>query len=366
MNLKLLSIGTLATIFIATGCNKKVEEEAPSKRLYVSSGLCYSGGNTTFSASTSSNIVYTVNLSNGSVGEIIRDYNSGTETAGSTPVAIADFDSQYFLVLIENSTTASAKRIEKVSKAGTEKNLYTGDLNILGTGTSPAKALIHDPETHITYISRTRAVEKISSSPGRIPVGATTNSWINAPGGNCGPAALNITSVQALTNGKLLYTHANATQNKVGLISATGYASASDCLLSSPQDAPVAAAFPTASLYIPEYNHYLVVYAGTGTATDVNSVYAYSINEDTNAISGATNAFEDATVLYGASAIARDDSTGAIYIATANSTATTVVNYNIEKFSYDPTTKKLQRVGNIPFSSSWTGSKCISGMFVGY
>lgn len=60
-----------------------------------------------------------------------------------------------------------------------------------------------------------------------------------------------------------------------------------------------------------------------------------------------------------------------IYISTAITTAATVVNYAVEKFTYDPTqigvtnTAVLTRVGTTPFYNYGVDTKCISQMIVG-
>ena len=75
--------------------------------------------------------------------------------------------------------------------------------------------------------------------------------------------------------------------------------------------------------------------------------------------------------LYNISSMYLDASTNTLYVATAISTATTVVNYAIEKFTYDPAqlgvdnTKVLTRVGTGPFYNYGVDTKCISSMFIG-
>lgn len=53
---------------------------------------------------------------------------------------------------------------------------------------------------------------------------------------------------------------------------------------------------------------------------------------------------------------------GSPYVATAISNATTVVNYSIEKLSYDYQTKRLTRALATPFYSFGNDSKCISSL----
>lgn len=60
-----------------------------------------------------------------------------------------------------------------------------------------------------------------------------------------------------------------------------------------------------------------------------------------------------------------------VYIATAINQSNTVVNYAIERFKYDPSqigvnnTKVLTRLGQRPFFTFGSDTKCISGMFIG-
>jgi len=70
-------------------CAKKPTEEevTTSKFLYVSSGACYSGtGNTTYRATTASNLVYRVNPSTGVRESILFDYNKAN--TGDSPVGL--------------------------------------------------------------------------------------------------------------------------------------------------------------------------------------------------------------------------------------------------------------------------------------
>ncbi len=343
------------------GCQKKLEDEATQKYLYVASGLCYSGtGNTTYTAATASNIIYKVSLTTGTVDSIIADYTIASETTGNTPTAISNFDDDYILALVENSTTTSGRKVEKIAKkTNSNKPIYFNNLTAL----SAALRTMTRTSDGSLLISKSTAVEKVNTTPARMTIGAST-PWINAPAGNCTTSATYISSLQTLSTGNIVYTHANASQNKIGIISKNGYTVAGDCVISAAKAAPATAAFPTASVYLGPYNQLLVLYAGNTTATDINSIYAYDVNETTNTLSGDTNAFQNSNVLYGGSAITFDSTTGHVYLATANSTSTTITNYNIEKFSYDPTSKQLTRVGSTPFMTGWTGSKCISSMFI--
>lgn len=366
-----LKFSVLCTFtLLALSCAKKPVEETKTtaRNLYVASGVCLAmGGNTTFTPATASNIIYKVNLDTGAPGEILADYSGPNNPYGAppdTPTSIVGFDDTFIYALIDNATNASNRRVEKVPRSLTTTdargNYYSNTTVFPATASNILRSLFKGADNSI-YISRTVAIEKVNTSKQRLP--NTSTAWVNNPAGGCANSATVLSSVQVTTSGKTIFTHANTAQNKIGVIGATGYSTAADCL--NTMAPPVATAFPTASVYLPTYNMLLVLYAGAISAPENNSVYAYDFNETTGALSGATKAFQDSTVLFGGSAIAVDDSSGTIYVATTNSTTTAASGYNIEKFTFDPTTKTLTRVGTTPFATHWIGSKCISSMFVG-
>lgn len=136
--------------------------------------------------------------------------------------------------------------------------------------------------------------------------------------------------------------------------------------------------FPVAAAYDGVNSKLIVAYAGSATTTDINSIYTYTVNESTNAVSGAQKIYDanlyPATypyLLYGISEMVFASSTSSLYVATAINTATTVANYAIEKFSYDATkigsdnTHVLTRSGTTPFYSYGVDTKCISSMVIG-
>ncbi len=112
------------------GCSKKQEDPpttpeiaAPStpapvvpRYLYVAAGACYSGSNTTFTNATSSNLVYRISLDTGARDFVLADYWSSPSNVGDSPVGLANADDNFIYVLIENSTTISLRRIEKIKK----------------------------------------------------------------------------------------------------------------------------------------------------------------------------------------------------------------------------------------------------------
>lgn len=75
---------------VTFGCAKAPEDDSSAstspgsgKYLYVASGACQAGGNTTFTATTASNLVYRVNMTTGARETLIADYNIGL--TGDTP-----------------------------------------------------------------------------------------------------------------------------------------------------------------------------------------------------------------------------------------------------------------------------------------
>lgn len=79
-----VAIGVAANLL--TACQPEVEEAAKPRYLYVASGLCYSGtGNTTYSATTASNVIFRVNLETAQYEGRIADFTTGFDAPGTTP-----------------------------------------------------------------------------------------------------------------------------------------------------------------------------------------------------------------------------------------------------------------------------------------
>jgi hypothetical protein len=354
---KILLMATM--VLFSISCAKKPDESALAitKALYVASGLCSSGAtNTAFTAATAGNIIYTVDLTTGNP-TIVSDYNTSIASAGDTPTGLVNFDGDNLLASVENATSPAYRRLEKVPKKGGVRLPYFGNATTLS---SALRGISRDFNGNI-LITRTTGVEKLNATPARQTIGAAT-SWLTALAGSCTNSATFISSVVTTNTGKIIYTHANALQNKVGVVKSTGYSVVGDCITANA--AAVATAYPTASLYIAASNKLLVLWAGT-TAQSNNYVSIYDFDETTGLLTNETVAFQDTNVIYGGSAMTYDSDENIVYIATANGTSTTVANYNIEKFSLDTTTRLLTRVGTTPFATGWYGSKCVSSMYIG-
>lgn len=337
-----------------------------AKALYVASGLCYSGnGVTTFNATTSSNIVYRVDLATGVPGDIIADYNLSSAVPGSSPVSIHSKDPSSIWVVVENAT-AGARRIESATDGTTLPTyFYTNATAFSGVLRKSA----FDPINGAFIINKTTALERINMSPGRDLAGA--NPWINNPAGNCASTNALVTASVVLPNGNILYGHASTTagNRKLSIVAATGYKTATDCLSTTAVTVP---SYITDIVYLDGAGQILVSMAESTTGNNMNSIYVYDIDPTTSAITNGQSLLENnssagskfAPYLYGATSMAYDASESTLYVAMANAVATTVQNYKIEKFRYDSTAKTLTRIGTTPWSPSWAGSKCISSMLI--
>lgn len=364
----MLKFSLIFATLLALSCAKKPEEASASleRALYVASGTCLSGtGNTVPAAS---NIIYKVNLSTGAPGEIVVDYANSMSTLGDTPTNIVNLDDNAFMVLVENAASPGLRRLEKISKSSGHARTYfynMGGLSPQGT----ARGLAYNPDGTFLF-GRTAQIEKLQSSGARAslpPPASATAPWILGTSltGSCANspvAAYSFTSIQSTNSGKIIFTNYTSAQGRVAVASSTGFVTAADCL--SGVNSAVATAYPTASVYLPTYNKVLVLFAGNNAAAN-NYISVYDFDESTGALTNEAIAYQNTAVIYGGSAMTLDSNTGKIYVATANNTATTISNYNIEEFTFDPSNRTLTRVGIVPFSAGWLGSKCISSMFIG-
>lgn len=353
----------LVGLIFPMGCSRNKGEQASSSSrfLYVTTGICYSGGNTTFSVTTSSNLVYRLNTSNASKDATLADYASFPASSGDSPTGIAEYDAENVLLTVESSAGRRTEIVKKSGPVSSSRSPFSSNTTILSAGLRSLLKL----NDGSYLINKTTGIEKLTPYASRIgaPFIPTTLA------GGCGNLG-GVTSTATLSNGKILFSNAVAANNRFALISASGYSSAGDCL--AVQTAPTAAAFPTAMVYIPSANQLIVAYAGNTVATDVNSIYVYTINESTNVISGATKIYDASLfgstynyLLYGISAMTFDPTDNSLYVSSAVTTATTVANYVIEKFTYDSTAKSLSRVGSTPFYSYGFDTKCVAGLMVG-
>lgn len=354
----------LSVFHFSCAKKKSVSEEASTSNsgyLYVSTGMCYSGNNTTFNATTSSNLVFRLNGDTGQRDLIIADYGQPPSQLGDTPVDLYPGEDNNLWVLVENAT-AAIRRVDLVTKSN-----YGSRVSPLFNATAFASALrslLVLPGGDF-LIARTAAIELVTA--GSVRIGAP---YINPTAAPCNTSNTGLTRVLRLPGGKYLFAHGAAAQNRIGIM---GVAGGTTCLAG--QAAPIAGAYPTALVYDEENSYAIVGYAGNVTTNNINSIYAYSIDETLNTISNAQEIYDrfeyPATYnyhLYGISAMALDPVNQYLYVASAISDAATTVNYKIEKFSYHPeligveNESVLQRVTSVPFYNYGSDTKCVSDL----
>lgn len=345
----------------------------PSKYLYVSSGMCYSGNNTTFTAATASNLVYRISLATGARDMILADFLAYPSVAGDTPIGLVNYDNDNVYVAVENTTNALRRilKIEKKSAGIRSTGLDYSHIGVLAD-TQPIRNLIHS--TNGEFITtRTTRIELTSSAPARIG-----SPYINPSAGTCLTTNTALVKTLQLSNGKFVFLHAAAAQNRIAIMTAAGGTS---CAASATISAPNANSYPSAAFYDSANSKLIVAYAGNAITTDLTSIYAYSIDETAGIFTAGTGnpqKIYDAVnypgtqgyLLYGISEMVYDSENSTVYIATTISTATTAVNYSIEKFTYAPTNigtsnlSVLTRVGTAPFYNYGNDTKCISQMMI--
>lgn len=367
-----LSFYLILTLGLGSCAPKEESDPSTSSRyLYVASGQCYSGGgNTTFTNATASNLVYRLNLETGAKDLSIADYNASPAQAGDSPVGLGKSSDGKLYVLVENNT-AGARRIESIDLNSKARSLFSNNTTALSAVLRSLKLLPNGD----FLVSKSTAIEKISASNVRITKGA--NPYVNAPAAPCATSTTLISRVSTLSNQFIVFLHAATGQNRFGFVKPEGYSVAADC--SPAQAAPNANAFPTALAFDEANSKLLVAYAGNATTTDLNSIYAYNLTITPSSVSiGTANKIYDSSLypatypylLYGISAMELDPTTNTLFVATATTTATTVVNYAIEKLSYNPAnigsanTQVLTRANGPSFYTYGLDTKCISDLMI--
>lgn len=355
--------------------------------LYVATGACYSGGgNTTFTNVQASNQVYRVDTTSGKRDMLIADYYAAPANGGDSPVGLATIDND-LLVLVENTTTTGVRRIERVVKSQSgSRSTYSGNTTALS---AQLRGMLRLNDGYL-LVNKTTAIEKTREGMNRLPVMISTTAypWVslaNPPAtSNCIPNATQLGGFAVLNNGNIAFAHAANNANRIGLVSYSGYAATASCLNGNAVvNAPsVASSYPTSMVYDGVNNKLIVSYAGNSTAADINSIYAYPVNEATNTIGTGVKIYDANSfgslpgwnyLLYGVSAMTLDSSTNSLYIATAiNATANiTTTGYRIEKLTYNPSLigsnnyGVLSRVSGSAFYEYGSDTKCIAAMMLG-
>lgn len=370
---------TLLLLTFGLSCAKKPEDlvsESSGKYLYVASGVCYAGaGNTTPTATTSSNLVYRINLSTGQRDNLVADYFATGMNAGDSPVGIANLSTNQIYILVENAT-AGLRRIEKADKTyNTNRTMFT---NQSGAGAlSTTARYLSKTTSGDLLIARTTGIPFLRADQSFLP--STTALYYNPSAAPCTTSNTAIMKTVPLSSlyGRTLFLHAAAGQNRFGILPPT---STTACMTAGVQASPNANAYPSAAAYDPVNSLVFVAYSGNSAVTaDINSIYVYPVTETSSTVAiGAGQKIYDASLfnspysflLYGISEMTYDSTTKSLYVSSAVSTSTTVTNFKIEKFTIDHTnigvdnTKVLSRSGSDSFYPYGNDTKCISQMMI--
>jgi hypothetical protein len=324
--------------------NSRLNSPADQRYLYVVSGSCYGGGVATTAGPA--NTVARYDVDSGQLVDVLVDYNQ--LAPGDSPVSIADFDADHFLILVEN---ASGRRIDLVEKKTGAISTYIVNSTALS---AVMRSLVRLSDGSI-LVSKTSAIEKFNAAKTRLLVGAA--AWINAPAGSCAVGTTLMTSVVAdPVSGKLVYTNsAVTTSNHINVISSTGYAAVADCKSSTA--APVTTAWPTRALF--HSSGKLLVTFGSVTQSS-NFIYSYDFSSSAGTLGNATAVFNDGGILVnGPSSMTEDPVTHDVFVANVTSTYNTV-----ERFHYDATSNAMTRATTQPFLPNTVYTRCVADMKV--
>lgn len=406
------STSVIVALALSASCSKQGEEfastavQSSAKILYVSTGSCNSGnGLTTYTTTAARTIERFHSLTGASLGTLI-DYNSSTAFIAAThPREMVD-NGDSLLVISENATAAN-RMIAKIDKvSGFAQPYYSNATTLSGV----LRGLTKDSQGNL-IIGKTTAIEKLNSTPVRVPAGA--NPWINAPAGNCATSTTGMTGVVAMASasstpgvaGKLIFAHQGATAatNRLGVVLGSGYYAAADCaggvqisavthtkasnLVSQTVAFNAVGTSPTSMVYIATPNSLttvgklLVTYSNGQVSNNAAGVYnlnhgivIWDVSEPSVSAATLSNPvvlYDDTSYLFGASAMVYDADTSVLYVAVAGEKAvanqtTNSVPYNIEKFNLDLSnlaSPKLTRLSTAVVGGN--NMRCVSDMKLG-
>lgn len=415
-NKKIISTIALMALAVTTGCQKSSSDDpvaAPStvvsvpKTLYVASGACFSGqGVTTYVAATASKVIAKYDSSTAEYKGNLLDYNLGYFVAGTAPQTMVDIGDS-LLVSNENATAANRAIVRIPKSDPTAFKTYYAN----GTAfASSIRGFDRDADGSL-MVARTVGIEKITNAPQRALANAL--SWVAPSAGTCGVSNTSMTAALVIpvfasggaTNGKIIFAHsgASAATQRLGIVQENGWIANADCLAS--QTTSLAHTFatnlpartwattangssPTAMVYVPMTSAFsytgklFVTYANSQTSNSNAGVYnfnhgivSWEVNETaygTVTLQNPVVLWDNASVVYGASAIAYDADSSSLFVGVGGepgvvNLATNNVAYNVEKFTVSLANNTLTRVAinNKPFVQGTTLTKCISGLVVG-
>jgi hypothetical protein len=408
---------TLGVIFTAVGfsCAKNDDEvTAASRKLYIATGICYSG--TGFTAPTIADVGQTfarLDISSRQY-EVVHDYaNSANNAAGSYANGVTDGGDGHIYVAVENATNTGNRKIDKIVKAAYgERVVWQSNTAILASG-GVLKGISRATDKGVLFAATT-AIERYDATPTRQTKGPITapTAWGAALGNDgasrdCSANNTRITDMVALPSavsgdqiGKFIYTHSAVGQMDVGVVSKNGGNAAGTCLANVAGGATLTEATtadaslnetlsvnatPTSVVFVSTgagTGKVLVAYASStnngvqaAAASLNNALVMYDFTENTAAPESAT--LTNGVVLYnndayfaGVSAMAYDSTTNSLFASRVdtNSVVGGVPNgYIIERFTIDLTTPSATRVldtNNSSFEEANSFTNCVTSMFV--
>jgi hypothetical protein len=344
----------IAVPLLLSRCGGGAEETSSStsgQYIYITSGNTFAG--TGITTSTAANTVAKYSSSGSFIG-VIRDYNDAISFTGDTPTGIVAYGND-LLVGVENATTTAFRRIERISADGSSVGTFLMNSTAFNAANRVIKDLFLSSDGGFLVSKGTTSanavIEKFNSSKARITISGS--AYVTAPAGSCATAQTQFSRIVTGPSGTIVAAHAAATtNNKVLLISSTGYSSGADCL--SAVTGPTANHIPTSLLYHSSSGKLFVAY-GSSTGP-VHDIYSYDITA--TAISNPVLAYSNISILQGISAMAQGPD-GSIYIASANTGFNT-----IEKFTYDSGSGLLVRATSTPLIVSSIYTRSISGIAI--
>ena len=418
-----LSLTVAATLGFV-GCTTTVSEEASiaGKKLWISSGTCFSGpGITTYAQTATGNAISSYDTVSGSFnGVTIKMSEVAPIDVNTTPVDVVN-RADDILILTENASQQINRRVLRIPKLA--PSTYTSFINdgdaFSAIAAQIPKAMAYDTTDGSVQFSKTIAAEKVTAGNVRVVKGGA-NAWINpaAITGTCFPAVpatpgiVDIGLIAPFTlgvDGKTIMLHAGATAatNRILAVQRTGLtsATATDCAgvtaggvstiahlngptLAGPVAFNAAGASPTAMVIIPGASattYKMIVSYSTPIATlfDNNTSFNTGLvvwdvtegSDTTIAFANPVIIYRNTNVVWAPSALAYDASTRSLYVAVGgapgviNQTASNY-GYNVEKFTVDlaavAPNAVLTRVHKDfkPFFTGNENTRCISGLSV--
>jgi len=387
---------------------------AVSKKLYIATGICYSGSG--FTAPTIGDVGQLVSRLDidSRQYEVVHDYaNLANDALNSYANGITDGGDGYIYVAVENTTATGNRKIDKILKSPFGDRVVwqpnTAGL-ASGTTTTVVRGISRTSDKGVIF-GTTGNVERYDATPTRVTTGTALapTAWGAAlandgAGRDCSSNNTNVTDLVALPSavagdaiGKYIYAHAAAGQMDIGVVSKQGGNAAGTCLANAPGGATLtkaasaiasynntlsAAAAPTSIVYVPTGSgtgKLLVAYSsssfnGSGAASLNNALVMYDFTENTAV--GETASLTNGTILYndndfiGVSSIAYDSSSHYLYAARVdvNGISGGVPHgYILERYLIDLTTPSATRVldsNNSSFEESNSFTNCPTSMFV--